>query len=59
MVAEGVHTTRAVVDLAEKLNIEMPITREVFHVLFEKKNPRQAVADLMSRDPREEKEDFG
>lgn len=59
MVAEGVHTTRAVVDLADTLRIDMPITREVFRVLFEKKDPQQAVIDLMTRDPREEKEHYG
>ena len=59
MVAEGVHTTRAVVDLADKLDIDMPISREVFHVLFENKDPQQGVIDLMTRDPKEEKEDFG
>jgi glycerol-3-phosphate dehydrogenase (NAD(P)+) len=53
-VAEGVATTRSVHALARKRGIEMPITAEVHHVLFEGKNPRSAVSDLMVRLPREE-----
>ena len=49
MVAEGVMTTRAVYHLAPQLGVEMPITNEVYAVLFEGKNPAQAVEDLMTR----------
>ena len=58
MVAEGVHTTRAVVELAEQLGIDVPISQEVFNVLFECKGPEVAVIDLMTRAARTEKEDF-
>jgi glycerol-3-phosphate dehydrogenase (NAD(P)+) len=51
MVAEGVNTTRSAVQLSEKHNIPMPITLEVYNVLFDGKNPLNAVSDLMSRDP--------
>jgi glycerol-3-phosphate dehydrogenase (NAD(P)+) len=54
MVAEGVRTTRSARDLAQKHNVDMPITREVYQVLFEKKPPKQAVFDLMTRDPKSE-----
>ena len=54
MVAEGVETTRSVVDLARRYEIEMPIAEEIYHVLFEDKNPKQAVEDLMLRDVKEE-----
>lgn len=54
MVAEGVFTAQSVVDLAEKLNVNMPICGEVYRVLFEEKDPRQAIADLMTRDLRDE-----
>ncbi|MFB0516812.1 MAG: NAD(P)H-dependent glycerol-3-phosphate dehydrogenase [Candidatus Neomarinimicrobiota bacterium] len=54
MVAEGVYTAQSVMDLAGKLQVEMPICREVFQVLFKDKNPRQAIADLMTRDLRDE-----
>ncbi|MHC4661863.1 MAG: NAD(P)H-dependent glycerol-3-phosphate dehydrogenase [Planctomycetota bacterium] len=49
-VAEGVWTTKAVVPLAKKENIEMPITEELHRVLFEDKGALQAIDDLMSRD---------
>jgi len=53
-VAEGVPTTRAVLDLAEKHGIEMPITAEVADILFEGKDPREAVVDLMMRSLKDE-----
>ena len=49
-VVEGVATTRAVVDLAEKYRVEMPITSAVHAVLFEKLDPLQAISGLMSRE---------
>ncbi len=48
-VAEGVKTARAARDLATKYNVEMPIVDEVFQILYEDKDPRQAVKDLMNR----------
>lgn len=55
MVAEGVTTTRSVHERAAQMGIPMPITTEVFRVLYEDKDPRAAVTDLMLRDPRSEK----
>jgi glycerol-3-phosphate dehydrogenase (NAD(P)+) len=55
MVAEGVFTTRSVHDKAAKMGIEMPITAEVYRVLYEDKDPREAVTDLMLRQPRSER----
>lgn len=54
MVAEGVPTARCALRLAEIHQVEMPITREVHDILFERKNPRQALGELMRRLPREE-----
>ena len=54
MVAEGVETTHSMLDLARRYGVEMPIAEEVHHVLFEDKDPRQAVEDLMLRDAKEE-----
>lgn len=54
MVVEGVETTRVAYGLQEKVGVEMPITREVYRVLFEGKSPRQAVAELMKREARSE-----
>ena len=54
MVAEGVKTTKSVHQLLEKYPIETPISSEVYQVLFNDKNPHDAVRDLMTRDPKEE-----
>lgn len=48
-VAEGVKTTRAVYRLAQRLNVEMPITNEVNAVLYEGKRVQDAVESLMTR----------
>ncbi|MXQ52246.1 NAD(P)H-dependent glycerol-3-phosphate dehydrogenase [Shimazuella alba] len=49
MVVEGVKTTRAGHALKEKYNIEMPITEQLYAVLFQDKDPKLAVEDLMNR----------
>jgi glycerol-3-phosphate dehydrogenase (NAD(P)+) len=49
-VAEGVKTAKSAHDLSVKLGVEMPITREVYAVLHEKKPLAKAVHDLMSRE---------
>jgi len=54
MVAEGVMTTKAAYELARRHHVEMPITNEVHAVLFEDKDPAQAVADLMMRSAKAE-----
>ena len=53
-VAEGVHSARAVETLAAERRIDMPITRAVCAVLFRGIPPRDAVQELLARDPREE-----
>ena len=54
MVAEGVATAKSVHQLAQKHHVDMPMAEEVYKVLFEDKNPRQATLDLMLRDTRGE-----
>ncbi len=49
-VAEGVKTAKSAYDLARKLGVDMPITREVHAILYEDKPVQQAVIDLMSRE---------
>ena len=49
MVAEGVKTTRSVMALAKKHNVELPITEAVHAILFEGKSPKEEVARLMRR----------
>ena len=58
MVVEGIKTSHAAIRLAEIKEIEMPITKEVFRVIFEKKDPRQAVTDLMGRVKKNEMEEI-
>jgi len=53
-VVEGVDTTRAARELSRRLGIEMPITEALHAVLFEGKDPRALVADLMLRSAKEE-----
>ena len=49
-VAEGVKTTKSAFDLSRKLKVEMPITTEVYAVLYEDKPAPLAVKDLMARE---------
>jgi glycerol-3-phosphate dehydrogenase (NAD(P)+) len=53
-VAEGVPTAKAAKILARKMNIEMPITEEVYAVLYENKDPFKAISSLMQRDLKDE-----
>ncbi len=54
MVTEGVATTQAAFRLALKHKVDMPITKEIYLVLYKNKNPRKAVTDLMTRSLKEE-----
>lgn len=54
MVAEGVKTTQALHQLAAKRGVELPITAQVHAVLYEGKDPAQAVRDLMGRSLKDE-----
>lgn len=54
MVVEGVKACRAFYTLKEELNIEMPITDVLYKILFENKNPKEAVVDLMEREKKDE-----
>ncbi|GAC1520755.1 MAG: NAD(P)H-dependent glycerol-3-phosphate dehydrogenase [Ktedonobacteraceae bacterium] len=55
-VAEGIYTTRAALQLADRYQVELPITKQLYLVLFEGLDPRQAVPELMMRDPKNELE---
>lgn len=54
MVAEGVPTARSAHDLGKRYKIELPITREVYNVLYKSKSPVRALKDLMGRASRQE-----
>lgn len=54
MVAEGIRTTKAAWRLARRQRVEMPITEQVYAVLYRGKDPAQGVRNLMMRRPRAE-----
>jgi glycerol-3-phosphate dehydrogenase (NAD(P)+) len=54
MVAEGVKTAKSVYNLSRKLGVEMPISQEVYHVLYDDVAPKEAVRRLMTRDLKHE-----
>lgn len=56
MVAEGVRTTRSARELARRHKVEMPIVEEVYAMLFEGRSAREAVENLMLRDPKAERD---
>ncbi len=59
MVAEGVKTSRAVVDLAARVGVEMPIAEQVVALLYEGRTPAEVITALMSRRARAELHGIG
>ena len=55
-VAEGIRTTKAAYRLAKSLDVDVPILNEMYLSLYEKKDLRQAVADLLSLAPTRERD---
>ncbi|MCF7822931.1 MAG: NAD(P)-dependent glycerol-3-phosphate dehydrogenase [Candidatus Marinimicrobia bacterium] len=51
MIAEGINTAKSVHQLIARTGVEMPISEQIFKVLFEDKNPGLAVEELMGRAP--------
>ena len=56
MVAEGVKTTKSTYDIAHKENVEMPITDQMYRIIYEDANPGDAVFTLMTRSLKHELE---
>jgi len=54
MVAEGVKTAESVYNLSRKLGVEMPISHETYHILYDDVSPKEAVFRLMTRDLKNE-----
>lgn len=54
MIAEGVKTTSSAYAMAEKYKVDMPITNQVYKVLYEGLDPKDAVNELLKRPPRQE-----
>ncbi|SEB64732.1 NAD(P)H-dependent glycerol-3-phosphate dehydrogenase [Paenibacillus sp. GP183] len=58
MVVEGVKTTKVAYELSRTFGVKMPISDELYHVLFEGKSPKLAVEDLMGRNRTQEMEEL-
>ncbi len=58
MVAEGVPTTRSAHQCAERLGVETPVAKQIYAILYEGKSPSDALLELMTRDPKPERELF-
>lgn len=56
MVAEGVRTAKSARELAHKHGVEMPIVEEVYAMLYEGRPAREALENLMLRDPKRERD---
>jgi glycerol-3-phosphate dehydrogenase (NAD(P)+) len=56
MVAEGVKTAKSVHFLAQRMQVEMPISEQVYQVLHTSKRPQEVVRDLMERSLKHELE---
>lgn len=54
MVVEGINSAKSVMELAKIKNVEMPITHEVYRILYEDKKPQDSVSSLMEREPKAE-----
>jgi glycerol-3-phosphate dehydrogenase (NAD(P)+) len=54
MVAEGVKTSESVYNLSRSLGVEMPISHEIYHVLYDDVSPKDALFRLMTRDLKKE-----
>ncbi len=54
MVAEGIKTTDAAVELARRFGVEMPITEQMYQMLYHGVSPRDAIQRLMVRSLKEE-----
>jgi glycerol-3-phosphate dehydrogenase (NAD(P)+) len=54
MIAEGISTTKSVRQLAQREKVELPICEQVFQIIYRRKDPKQALYDLMSRELKEE-----
>ncbi len=57
--AEGIPTTLSARALAHRENVDLPITEEIYRVLYRRKDPRRALTDLMSRTLKDEHERAG
>jgi glycerol-3-phosphate dehydrogenase (NAD(P)+) len=58
MVVEGVFTAEAAYELAKEMDVELPITEQIYHVLKEEISAKDAVIKLMGRGKKHEQEEI-
>lgn len=58
MTVEGCAATKTAYELSKKYNVDMPITTEIYNVLYKDKNIKDGIADLMGRPKRHENEEI-
>ena len=58
MVVEGIYTTEAAYQLAKSVDVEMPITEQIYRVINENADAREAVKSLMTRQKKHETEEI-
>ena len=58
MIVEGMYTTEAAYQLAKQVGVEMPITEQIYNVINEKTDAREAVMSLMTRQRKHETEEL-
>jgi glycerol-3-phosphate dehydrogenase (NAD(P)+) len=58
MVVEGIYTAEAAYELARQVGVEMPITEQIYHVINETTDAREAVTSLMTRQRKHETEEL-
>ena len=51
---EGINTARELYEKSKDLGLSMPITEQVYRIIYQQQDPAQAVADLLQRDPKTE-----
>ncbi len=54
MAVEGYGTAKSAYELSKKFKVEMPITGQMYEILYKKKGPKDAVKSLMARTPKDE-----
>lgn len=58
MVAEGVKTAKSVYNLSTRIGLEMPICHETYHILYDDVSPKDAIFRLMTRDLKNELDEY-
>ena len=58
MVVEGIKTAKSAYELSKKFNVVMPITKEIYEILYKDKDVKKSVINLMLRDKKHEMEDI-